>query len=383
MREKREWSETTYRSSKSEADKRGSSTFRGEERAQRGEGLDPLIDPAKYGAVREACNLLVPDGKEFILKFGVAMPVESDLDTTGSMGGNVDIAFRVLPKVQNLLVQGTRAVLRRYHTQIATGVIQDQGDTFPYQRSQFEPDNEVERQMGILVPERSGGDAPEEYQLSLFAAAYLSQTDIRKYGLKGYYFIVGDEEGRDRLDQRLLKQVFGASVLEKAFGTNPPQSLPSAVEVAKKALEDWHIFFLQVGANENTVKWWTKLLGRERVIRLPKTEDLAEVQACIIGLTEGVLDLRSAADFLGDSKRDIDKKTMLARIVMAIGNIPVGLQATYPNFARIPSIGARFRSRDDIWPMDADVKTGKSKPFKKEPKAPKTGDKKEDDDWKI
>ncbi|KKS37064.1 MAG: hypothetical protein A3G49_00675 [Candidatus Sungbacteria bacterium RIFCSPLOWO2_12_FULL_41_11] len=379
MREKREWSEATYRSSKSEADKRGSSTFRGEERAQRGEGLDPLVDPAKYGAVREARNLLVPDGEEFVLKFGVAMPVESDLDTTGSMSGNVDIAFRVLPKVQNLLVQGTRAVLRRYHTQIATGVIQDQGDTFPYQRSQFEPDNEVERQMGILVPERGGGDAPEEYQLSLFAAAYLSQTDIRKYGLKGYYFIVGDELGRDRLDRRLLQQVFGASVFEKAFGPNPSQSLPSIAEVAKKALEDWHVFFLQVGANEDTVKWWTKLLGRERVIRLPKTEDLAEVQACVIGLTEGVISIETLSDALS-----ANRASEAERIARAVAGIPVGLQATYPNFTNIPSIGARFRSRNDIWPMDADAKTGKLKSSKKEPKAPKTGDKKKDDaDWKL
>ena len=200
MREKGDWSRATYRDTETKTKKFGSATFVGEERARQGKGLDSLIDPSQRGVIRESNNLLVPDGDEFILKFGVAMPVETDFDTTGSMGGNVDVAFAVLPKVQGLLVQGANAVLRRYHTQIATGVIQDRLDRFPYQRSQFEPDNEVERQMGLLVPERSGGDSTEDYQLGLFAAAHLTSTSITRYGLRGYYFVVGDEIGRDSLD---------------------------------------------------------------------------------------------------------------------------------------------------------------------------------------
>lgn len=381
MRRKGAWSDVTYRKAATEAAARGSTTFVGEQRAQEGRGLDPLVDPAKYNVVRESNNLLVPDGEEFVLQFGVAMPVETDLDTTGSMGRNVDVAFGVLPKVQNLLIQGSRAVLSRYHTQMATGVVQDREDQFPYLRSQFEPDNEVERQMGLLVPERSGGDATEDYQLGLFAAAYLTRASIRQYGLKGYYFVVGDEIGRDSLDRRVLEQVFGSSVLEKAFGSNPSQSLPSTEEVAKKVLQDWHAFFLQVGGNPATTRWWSKLLGRERVIVLPRTEDLAEMQACIIGLTEGVLDLQSAADFLNDSKRDLDAKAMLARIVTAVGNIPVGLQATLPNFSRIPAAGARFTSREDIWPVGSRKPKAGEPPVVVEEKDAKSG--KDKKDWKL
>src|SRR3989344_6916092 len=135
MRTKGGWSDATYRTRALAAKDRGTATYEGEDRARQGKALDPLVDPSKYDVVRMANNLLVPDGEEFVLKFGAAMPVETDLDTTGSMGGNVDIAFRVLPKVQNLLVQGESAVLRRYHVQIATGIIQDRVDRYPYLRS--------------------------------------------------------------------------------------------------------------------------------------------------------------------------------------------------------------------------------------------------------
>src|SRR3989344_9106985 len=155
---------------------RGSATFEGEERVRQGKGLDSLVDPKERGVIRMSNNLLVPEGDRFVLKFGVAMPVKTDIDTTGSMGGNVNIAFRVQPKVQNLLIQGKSAVLSRYHTQMATGIIQDEQDSYAYMISQFEPDNEVERQMGLLVPERSGGDEPEEYQLGLISTAYLTKT---------------------------------------------------------------------------------------------------------------------------------------------------------------------------------------------------------------
>ena len=379
MRRKGSWSEATYTSRSTEAKTRGTATYEGEDRVLQGKGLDPLIDPSKYGVIRESNNLLVPDGKEFVLQFGVALPVETDLDTTGSMGGNVDVAFGVLPKVQDLLVKGSGAILKRYHTQIATGIIQDRGDRYPYLRSMFEPDNEVERQMGLLVPERGGGDATEDYQLGLFAAAYLTKTSIMQYGLKGYYFIVGDQRGRDEFDQNVLKQVFGPTVLEKAFGSRPPQSLPSIAEAAKKVIANWHVFFLQVGELPPITRWWANILGSDRVVNLPQTEDLAEVQACIIGLTEGVLDLRSAADFLNDSKRNLDQKVASSRIVMTIGDIPIGLQTTYSNFNRIPAAGSRFKSREDIWPIS--VKEPKPAKSIKTGEPSKKGDGKSN--WKL
>ena len=377
MRDKGAWSAVAYASRVTEVSARGgTATYEGEDRFRQGMGLDPLIDPSKYDVTRASKSLLVPEGDVFILKFGVAMPVETDIDTTGSMGKNVDIAFRVQPKVQDLLIQGGSAVLRRYHSQIATGVVQDRSDQFPYERSQFEPDNEVERQMGLLVPERSGGDQTEDYQLGLFAATYLTEASIVEYGLRGYYFAVGDERGRDELEERVLKKVFGPSVLEKAFGKNQPQKLPSTVDVGKKLLESWHSFFLQVGANRYTMDWWSDVLGRERVIKLPNTEDLAEVQAVIIGLTEGALDLKSAVDFLTEARVSRDEAK---RIVDACGQIPIGLQTTFPNFGKIPAAGAKFASREDIWPIGMSGASPGKKPGKDTEPVPN----KEKEDWRV
>jgi len=187
---------------------------------------------------------------------------------------------------------------------------------------------------------------------------------------------VGDERGRDELNLRLLKGVFGPDVLEKAFGEKPPQSLPSAREVGQKLLQDWHGFFLQVYDHSHTAEWWGRILGKERVVRLPRTEDMAEVQACIIGLTEGILDLQSAVDFLKEAKV---KGDYAKRIVNACAEIPLGLQTTFPNFGKIPAAGVRFASREDIWPVD-DSRGAESG---KDAKSPASPTKRKKKDWKL
>lgn len=342
MRKKGSWSSNSFKAAAAEASSKGSATFRGEQRAREGKGLDPLVDPRAHGVIRLSLNLMVPEDGQFVLPAGVAMPVKTDLDTTGSMGGNVDIAFRSLPKVLNLLAQGDKAVLKRYHPQIATGVVQDVGDRFPYQVSQFEPDNEIDRQMGMLVPERGGGDAAEDYQLGLYSTARLTRTSLSGYGLKGYYFAVGDVTGRDRVEPELLRRVFGPEKIDL-------QGPLSTVELGKELLEKWHGFFLQVGSDDGTSKWWKRVLGAERVVHLPRTEDLAEVQACLIGLCEGLVDLQSAPEFLR-AGTGIDQETA-KRIVRACAGTPVGAQAALPGFRKIPLAGARFARRDDLWPI--------------------------------
>ena len=257
-REKGDWSSKTYAATSDTVRTVGGgrATYEGERRAQEGKGLDRLVDPKSFDGGRESNNLLLPqaDGK-FLLQFGTAMPVKSDLDTTGSMGNNVDIAFRVLPKKLGLFVQGPNAVLKRYH------------DQFPYQVTQFEPDNEIDRQMGLLVPNRAGGDSTEDYQLALYYTGYRTKTAISKYGLRGYNFIAGDQIGRDILGRTVTRRVLGGQVeLPKGFET---------VQLGKKLLENWHAFYLQVFDTDYVTSWWRQVLGQDRVVILPRTEDLA------------------------------------------------------------------------------------------------------------
>lgn len=349
MRDKGSFSSDRYVTAAKEAKAAGSATHRGEQRAREGRGLDPLVDPKGFKGIRQALNLLVPDDDGFVLSAGAAMPVKTDLDTTGSMGGNVEIAFTALPKALHLFAQGPGAVLKRYHVQIATGLVQDVSDQFPYEVSQFEPDNEIDRQMSLLVPNKGGGDSIEDYQLGLFSTARLTETSINAYGLKGYYFAVGDERGRDEVRPSLLKQIFGEEPI------NLKSSQPTQ-EVGRELLERWHGFFLQVGDSSHTTDWWSRVFAKERVVILPQTEDLVLVQAAIIGLTEGVLDLQSVEDFLRTEGKATKAKAN--QIVRAVAHIPIGEQAKLPNFDRIPLAGARFASRDDIWPIgEAPVKT--------------------------
>ncbi|HEY4484464.1 MAG TPA: hypothetical protein VI978_01940 [Candidatus Paceibacterota bacterium] len=372
-REKGDWSSKTYAATSDTVRTVGGgrATYEGERRAQEGKGLDRLVDPKSFDGGRESNNLLLPqaDGK-FLLQFGTAMPVKSDLDTTGSMGNNVDIAFRVLPKKLGLFVQGPNAVLKRYHVQIATGVVQDRDDQFPYQVTQFEPDNEIDRQMGLLVPNRAGGDSTEDYQLALYYTGYRTKTAISKYGLRGYNFIAGDQIGRDILGRTVTRRVLGGQVeLPKGFET---------VQLGKKLLENWHAFYLQVFDTDYVTSWWRQVLGQDRVVILPRTEDLAEVEAVIVGLTEGVLDLKTSVDFLTESGVG---KTDAKKIVEAVAGIPLKAQANLKNFDKIPMAGAIFASRDDIWPISGSVskagpKTGKSKTDKKKKKE-------SEEDWTL
>jgi hypothetical protein len=381
MREKGSWSTDVYtaRATEVKTKGRGSATYEGEERVRQGKGLDPLVDPKgleKYGPMRGSGNLLVPEGDTFVLKYGVAMPSETDCDLTGSMGGNVDVFFRVQPKLQKLLNDPKTGIFRRYQTQMCTGAIQDRVDQFAYQRSQFEPDNEVERQMGLLYPERGGGDSTEDYQLSMFAAAFLTDASITKYGLRGYYYMVGDADSRKTFDRKLLERVFGTNVIEIALGGSP--KMPTMDDVVEKLRGNWHYFYLNVKGSRYNSEFWGEILGKDRVVDINAT-DLAEVQAVISGLTEGVLDLQSAVSFLkeiGGLKADQAK-----RIVETCAGIPIGLQATFPNFDKIPMAGAVFASRDDIWPIGSPeapavvVKKPKGKPAAGKPDAT--------DDWRL
>jgi hypothetical protein len=385
MRDKGTFSSATYASREKEVKLRGSATYEGEERVRQGKGLDPLVDPKgleKYGPMRGSGNLLVPDGDQFVLKFGVAMPSQTDCDLTGSMGDNVNTFFRVQPKLQKLLNDRKTGVLRRYQTQMCTGAIQDKVDQFAYQRSQFEPDNEVERQMGLLYPEKGGGDGTEDYQLSMFAAAYLTDAIITKYGLRGYYQMVGDADSRTTFDRKLLERVFGSKVIDIAL--NGSSKMPTMDEVLKKLSSDWHHFYYNVGGSRYNRDFWKEILGNDRIIDI-RTEDLAEVQAVVCGLTEGVLDLQSAVDFLTEVG-GVNAQSA-KRIVESCSNIPIGLQKTFANFDKIPMAGARFASRDDIWPIgtkgvkaaSSDAKSAKGKKsapakYKKE---------KKDKSWKV
>ncbi|OGI26165.1 MAG: hypothetical protein A3J76_01815 [Candidatus Moranbacteria bacterium RBG_13_45_13] len=338
-----------------------------EERIKQGKGMDPLVDPkglSHLGPIRRSLPRFEKQGDLWVLTRGLPMSEETLLDTTGSMGGNVDLAFEALPKSYEMLTSGGNPILGRYDPQIATAIFNDVEDKvrdgIPVLcRTQFEMDEKIAMQMTNLVPGRGGyGNGKEDPQFGLFGAAYLTAASINRWGLKYYHFTVSDEPVVEIIDLGWLKEIFGDDVLERIKENGhdfDAKNLPDTAKTVMDLQTRAHAFFLQVRSRPDVTNQWRDLYGADHFIMLPdSTEYLHCVKAVIIGLTEGVLDLQSAKDFLrehGVSTEDAK------RIIRAVAHIPLGAQALFPNFNKLPKAGDLFREKTDLWPINPDEVT--------------------------
>lgn len=384
-------SEVAYRGVAEKAKKEGSATFAGEQRRREGKGLHPLVDPSGYDVIRRSLSWLEPEGDHFVLLRGVSILEETRLDTTGSMGNNVEIAMAVLPKTYKLLATGSRAVLKRYDVQMITSIFGDVVDDYVLCRSQAEMDERIAEQMTLMYPEHGGGDHPEDPQYGLFGGAYLTSNSINQYGLKGYDFTISDAPGRHRLSHETLVRIFGKTVFEKVAENGyqiNEKNLPDTSEVVQDLLKRTHAFFLQVGPDSAANRFWTQVFGKERVVVIPRTELLPEAKAAIIGLTESTLDLQNLEDFLlsevsvtgedfvikGSSKLNRQEVVSIKR---AVAGIPISAQAALPNFSKIPLKGAEFAKKGDVWPIGYDSEGNPEAASEKKPNKKK----KKEDMW--
>ncbi len=352
-----------------------SATYGAEERIRQGRGLDPLVDPkglAHLGPVRMSLPRFEQqsDGL-WVLTRGLPMAEETLLDTTASMGDNVDLAFKALPNAYEMLTSGNPAILRRYDPQIATAIfndVEDGPDVPVLARSQFEMAQKIAQQMTLLVPGRRGcGNGKENSEFGLFAGAYLTAAAINKWGLKGYHFTVSDEPTVPTIDLRWLRTIFGEDVLEHVNNNGfefHAGSLPNTAQVVRDLQARAHAFFLQVPGHhlhQYVTDQWTDLYGEDHFIMLPGgTKNLHYVKVVLIGLTEGVLSLDSAGEFLREHGLDA---YAASEIVRAVQHIPLGAQTLAPNFNSIPLAGAVFRSKTDLWPIDPDEISGQAAPL--------------------
>lgn len=350
------FSETTYKRVATEVkDDGGSATKKGEQRHKEGKGLHELVDPKGYGVIRRSYGPFEAKGKRFILVRGVAMLIEMELDTTGSMGGNVDLAFRSLPKTYNLLAKGPKAPLSRYDVQMITAIFGDVTDNYILCRSQAEMDEQIAEQMRLMVPEKQGGDGTEDPHYGLFGAAYLTHTHLQRYELKHYHFMATDADSRQKFSVSNLKRVFGEEVFDKVrengYDINEKQ-LPELKQVVSDLLTRAHAFMLQIKSDSSVTNFWKGIYGNDRVIILEDTKYLPEVQAAIIGLTEGTLDLQNLEAFLVSEAKL--SNSVASTIVRAVSKIPIGAQAALENFSKLPVAGDVFADKNDLWPINSD-----------------------------
>ncbi len=317
--------------------------------------MHALVDPAGYGLIRKSLPRYVelPDGR-FHNVVGIPMPVETVFDTTGSMGSNVRLAFEALPCLYDLLTIGKSPVLGRYDVQIANGIFGDQVDRFIASRTQFEMAGKIAEQLTLMVPESNGGDAPEDPEYSLFASAYLTAGHIRKYGLKGYHFMVTDATSHGCIDHGNLVRVFGDEVYEKVAENGFQiirKRLPDTEGIVSALKSYWNAFAIIV-REQGTATYWRRYYGSENVVCIENTSILPYVEAVIIGLTEGVLSLSDVEAYLVEVGCSRSYTRTLAD---AVAMIPVGAQTLVPGFDKIPQKGLVYANKGDLWPVEDDV----------------------------
>lgn len=328
----------------------GPVTGKAEQKAHETGELHPLVSPDGFGLIRRSLNRFEKWNGLWRLTVGTALPMEVTLDTTASMRKNVDVALRRLPDTYGLC---SGILPEGYDLQIAIGIFGDVVDRFVLCRPQFEMEaSKIVEQLTLMVPERAGGDIPEDPQYGLFGAAYLSNCYINGIGLKGYHFVITDAPGRSRLDEKELVRIFGDEVFEKVSENGHQinrQDLPTTTEVVQDLLERAHAFVLQVDDYLETTEFWSKIYGANRVVKVVNTEYLPQVQAAIIGLTEGTLNLQQVKQFLMDNGVHDEDAEKISRSLV---NIPIRAQADLPNFDKRPWKGDLFRNKTDVWPID-------------------------------
>ena len=311
--------------------------------------IDPLVDPSQGGVIRLSLRRFMEINGYLFLSNGMPMLTELSLDTTASMGNNVDIAFESLPDSYELV----KKVLARYDLQMINGIFQDTEDRILMLRSMAEMDKKIAQQLTLMVPDRDGHDPTEDPDYALFGGAYLTRCDISKFGLKTYHFTVTDAPFRGSADKANLIRVYGKKVFEKCqengFDIAAKDEF-STKEIVRDLLKTTHAFVFIV-KGENSVGRWKELYGRDRVIVLPDMHYLPQAQAAVIGLTEGTLDLQNIEKFLVDDGKMSSSNAQT--LIRAVSGIPIGAQAMLPNFNKIPLAGSYFKSKEDINPISA------------------------------
>lgn len=321
-------------------------TEKAEQKAYSSGKLEMLVDPAEYGVIRLSLPRFVKSKEHQKLSVGPPMPIETRVDTTGSMGDNVDIALDVLPKA----FEGWSEVLPGYDIQVATGIFGDVRDRFPLCRPQFEMEaSKIVGQLAMMVPEKQGGDAPEDPDIGIFGGAYLVRSYINRIGLKRYDFTVTDAPGRGHVYEDQLKRVFGENVFDKVRENGHSLNFKQEMDLQDiwvDLLKQAHAFVLLVDYNRSAKQFWEEIVGKTRVIQLPSTYLLPQVQSVIIGITEGTLNIKEVPKFL---KKFNVNKSEIDMICESVVDLPFGLQQKCENYSKLPQKNDLFKEKPDVW----------------------------------
>lgn len=313
---------------------------RGEEVFRRTGHMDPLV--RVYGKVRKSKFVWSPnDDGTFTLKRGFKRPYMFSTDGTGSFGAYVAKAFEAAPRINAMLTGNTR---EGHHMDFSFSVFQDRDDPHDViQVPEFESDERFANHMRLLVPDRSGGDTPEDYDLGIWYAANRVQADLFRYGGKGIFVLLLDAPGRGNVDSRLVKTHLGIEL----------QGSVSTRAVWQQLLTKFHGFVVVFSEVGGSADFWQKVVGPGRMIQAPAHELFAEVQSGLVYVTDnanpteqGLYEfLRAGGQNSGISKSDAH------RIWQAYVDARVPFGADPKLNVELPKPGDVFAKMTDMWPI--------------------------------
>ena len=202
-----------------------------------------------------------------------------------------------------------------------------------------------------LVPEGAGGDAPEDPQYAMFGAAYLTDAATNRLGIKGYHFVITDAGLHGTLDPNTIERIYGKDVWKDLADNGFPEitrkNLPDMEELMKALNQRVHAFF--IGVNRIDYDWYG-LYDEGHRVEIYDTRCLPQIEAAIIGLTEGTLEPMDVEKFLRDnqvSARNINEA------MPGLRKMPFAAQRMLEKASgnRIPVKGDIFATKLDIQPI--------------------------------
>ncbi len=313
--------------------------------------LHPFVDVKKR--IKRSRNSIIDTEGKLTLVNGPALPIISSYDGTASMGDNIRRFFDALVPFYDMLapIRGLG-----YDLQLSAMMFQDRYDRIPgtdtvsaVQQTEFETGNAIATQIRELINTNAGGDSTEEYQLALLQAAY-NTLDINRYGLKGYFFLGGDEIGREGNTQEEVMFHLGRKT----------QSFMSIQQMYLAAAEKFHIYRIQCGSSgsgarrDETTEFWEKVMGKGHVIVVSDISLLAEIQAALVwcGETEkpteeGLIDFVVKGTKSNVRRTAADAKKIWRWIMDA--EVELGIQTKAENWGKLPVKGSTFTHYRHMW----------------------------------
>ncbi len=287
------WSAKTYRQRAQKRQQSGQDVFAYSQQAKRAGRWEvhPTLDPYNLTKRESRDSEEHPESNAIIV----------GLDVSGSMDRVVRGIHSDLPQLLQLLLD------RQYVSspQIMFSAFSNGTcDKVPLQVGQFESDNRMDENLENMIL-GGGCDNRESSELILYLAARHTAIDCwEKRQHKGYLFIITDEMAYDQVKKGEINQIFNAGLEEDI----------ALKQIVAEAQQRYHVFVIipmgtSSGRNPKVYEHWQKNVGRQYVIRLENPEDVSEVIALTIGLTEGTIGVDDGIEHLraiGSNKDTLD-----------------------------------------------------------------------------